>query len=80
MSALRGEFVTETFTFDGGRRATAYVPSDPPEAIVYAADGGWHIERLARALEGSVEPLPTMIVGVHGLDEDDERLHELGWD
>ena len=76
MCSLRGELVTETFTFDGGRSATAYVPPDPAEAVVYAADGGWHTERLARALEGSVERSPTMVVGVHGLEDDNERLHE----
>ena len=76
MSSLRGSLVTETFDFAGGRGATAYVPSDPPESVVYAADGGWHIERLAQALEGSGEGSSTMVVGVHGLDDDDGRLHE----
>jgi enterochelin esterase-like enzyme len=75
MTSLRGELVTETFTFDGGRRATAYVPPEPAEAVVYAADGGWHTERLARALEDSNERC-TMVVGVHGLDDDDGRLQE----
>ena len=65
MTSVRGEFVTETFAFDGGRRATAYVPPEPPEAVVYTADGGWHIERLARALEDAAER-STMVVGVHG--------------
>jgi enterochelin esterase-like enzyme len=76
MSSLRGVLVTETFTFGGGRSATAYVPPDTPESVVYAADGGWHTERLARALEGSAEGSSTMVVGVHGLDDDDGRLHE----
>ncbi len=73
--SLNGALVTETFTFDGGRSATAYVPPDPPKAVVYAADGGWHTERLARVLEDSGNR-STMIVGVHGLDDDDGRLHE----
>lgn len=76
MSSLRGSLVTETFPFDGGRSATVYVPPDPPEAVVYAADGGWHTERLAKALEASAERLATVVVGVHGLDDDDGRLHE----
>ena len=75
MPSLNGALVTETFTFDGGRSATAYVPPDPPKAVVYAADGGWHTERLARVLEDS-GARSTMIVGVHGLDDDDGRLHE----
>jgi hypothetical protein len=28
-----GEFVTETFEFDGGRQVTVYVPPDPPEKM-----------------------------------------------
>lgn len=76
MSALRGSLVTETFTFGHGRRATAYVPPAPPESVVYAADGGWHTEQLARALEGSAASPSTMVVGVHGLEDDDGRLHE----
>ena len=75
MSSLSGSLVTKTFPFDGGRTVTAYVPPDPPGAVVYAADGGWHTERLAGVLEGSAER-STMVVGVHGLDDDDGRLHE----
>jgi hypothetical protein len=36
---IEGEFVTETFDYDGGRQVTVYVPPDPPEAIVFAGDG-----------------------------------------
>jgi enterochelin esterase-like enzyme len=72
---LEGELVTRTFAFDGGRRATAYRPPEPPRAVIYAADGEWHIDRLARALDNSAE-LSTMVVGVHGLNDDNERLHE----
>ncbi len=75
MPARAGEFVTETFAYDGGRRVTAYVPPRPPEAVVFAGDGGWHILRLSEALEDSNTP-PTMIVGVHGLPDDDGRLKE----
>jgi enterochelin esterase-like enzyme len=76
MSSLNGALTTETFAFGGGRSATVYVPPDPPEVVVFAADGGWHTRRLARALESSVEVPSTMVVGVHGLDDDDGRLHE----
>ena len=31
--AISGEFVTETFEYDGGRQVTVYVPPDPPEAF-----------------------------------------------
>ena len=37
--AVSGEFVTETFDYDGGRQVTLYVPPDPPEAIAFAGDG-----------------------------------------
>ncbi len=76
MSSLRGSLVSQTLAFDGGRGVTVYVPPCPPESVVYAADGGWHTERLARALEGSVDTPTTMVIGVHGLDDDDGRLEE----
>ncbi len=72
--AVSGEFVTEMFDCDGGRKVTVYVPLDPPEAIVFAGDGqaiskwGWLLERA---------DLPsTMIVGVHGLSDETQRLYE----
>src|SRR6201986_3685829 len=37
--AVSGEFVTETFEYDGGRQVTVYIPPDPPEAVVFAGDG-----------------------------------------
>ena len=76
MASLGGSLVNEMFDFDGGRRVTMYVPPGPPRSVVYAADGGWHTERLARALETPPENPSTVIVGVHGLDDDDGRLHE----
>ena len=76
MATLRGSLVTEELAFDGGRAVTAYVPPGPADSVVFAADGGWHTERLARALEGSGDGPSTVIVGVHGLDDDDGRLHE----
>jgi enterochelin esterase-like enzyme len=75
MSPLAGELVTEALEYDGGRQVTVYVPPDPAEAVVFAADGVWHITRLSEVLEGASAP-PTMIVGVHGLPDDDGRLHE----
>jgi len=76
MSSLKGVLTTKTFAFDGGRSITVYLPPHPADAVVFVADGGWHTELLARALESSVETSSTMIVGVHGLEDDDRRLHE----
>ncbi|HEX7135041.1 MAG TPA: alpha/beta hydrolase-fold protein [Iamia sp.] len=81
MAHLAGELVTEPLEYDGGRSITVYVPPDPAEAIVFAADGGWHISRLSAAIDGAGGP-STMIVGVHGRPDDDGRLKEyvLGFD
>ena len=59
--AIAGEFVTETFDYDGGRQVTVYVPPDPPEAVVFAGDGQ-RISQWGRFLEAADVP-PTMIVG-----------------
>jgi len=75
MSLTAGRFVTETFDYDGGRQVTVYVPPAPPESIVFAGDGGWHISRLGEGLE-TANAASTMIVGVHGLTDDDARLRE----
>ena len=75
MSPIAGELVTEALDYDGGRQVTVYVPPGPAEAVVFAADGAWHIARLSEVLEGASAP-STMIVGVHGLPDDDGRLHE----
>jgi enterochelin esterase-like enzyme len=72
--AVSGEFVTETFEYDGGRQVTVYVPPDRPEAVVFAGDGQF-IARWAEVLETADVP-PTMIVGVHGLADETPRLHE----
>lgn len=69
-----GQLVTETLPFDGGRQVTAYVPSAPPEAIVYAGDGQL-IASWGGLLESADLP-PTMIVGVHGLDDEALRVRE----
>jgi enterochelin esterase-like enzyme len=72
--SVLGEFVTETFEYDGGRQVTVYVPPDPPEAIVFAGDGQ-RISKWGRLLEKADVP-STMIVGVHGLTDEMPRLHE----
>jgi enterochelin esterase-like enzyme len=69
-----GEFVTETFDYDGGRQVTVYVPPVSPEAIVFAGDGQ-RIVRWGCSLEGTEIP-PTMIVGVHGSTDEALRLEE----
>jgi enterochelin esterase-like enzyme len=69
-----GAIVTETFEYDGGRPVTVYVPPDPPQAVVFAADGQ-RIARWGGLLEAADVP-PTMIVGVHGLADEMPRLHE----
>ncbi|HWE48652.1 MAG TPA: alpha/beta hydrolase-fold protein [Bryobacteraceae bacterium] len=69
-----GEFVTETFEYDGGRQVTAYVPPEPPEAIVFAGDGQG-ISKWGPLLEKPGLP-STMIVGVHSLADEMQRIHE----
>jgi enterochelin esterase-like enzyme len=72
--AAAGEFVTETLAYDGGRQVTVYVPPNPPEAIVFAGDGEG-ISTWGPMLENSGLPA-TMVVGVHRLDDEMQRLHE----
>ena len=69
-----GELVTETFKYDAGRQVTAYVPPDPPEAVVFAGDGQL-ISQWGAVLEAADVP-STMIVGVHRLADERLRLHE----
>ena len=75
LSPTAGQFITKTFEYDGGRQVTVYVPPAPAEAVVFAGDGGWHISRLGAALEAA-RLSSTMVVGVHGLPDDDGRLKE----
>ena len=72
--ALAAAFVTETFHYDGGRQVTVYVPPDPPEGVVFSGDGQ-RIAQWGRFLEAANVP-PTMIVGVHGLTNEQLRLQE----
>jgi len=53
---------------------TVYVPPVPPKAIVFASDGRL-ISQWGGVLE-AVDVPPTMIVGVHRLDDELLRLHE----
>lgn len=71
---MRGELVTDTFEYDGGRQATVYLPPDPPEAVVFAGDGQL-ITQWGDVLEVPDVP-PTMIAAVHRLDDEMERLRE----
>jgi enterochelin esterase-like enzyme len=75
MAPTAGELVTESLEHDGGRLVTVYVPPEAADAVVFAADGAWHLPLLSEMLEGASAP-STMIVGVHGLPDDDGRLHE----
>jgi enterochelin esterase-like enzyme len=70
---VRG-LITETLDFDGGREVTAYVPLKSPEVIVFAGDGQV-LPQWGEDLERSDLP-PTMIVGVHRLADETQRLHE----
>ena len=69
---MAGELVTETFRYDGGRQVTVYVPPDPAEVVVFAGDGQL-ISRWGAHLDAADVP-PTMIVGAHRTDDDDEMV------
>jgi enterochelin esterase-like enzyme len=75
MSPIAGQLITETFDYGGGRQVTVYVPPEPTKSVVFAADGGWHLSRLAEMLEAAAIR-STMIVGAHGLADDESRLKE----
>jgi enterochelin esterase-like enzyme len=67
--------VTETLDYDGGRQVTVYAPPKPAEAVVFVGDGGWHTPGFVERAK-AVDLPPLMIVGVHGLDDDEGRLKE----
>jgi enterochelin esterase-like enzyme len=69
-----GELVSETLDHDGGRKATVYLPPDPPEAVVFAGDGQL-ICQWGADLEAAGGP-PTMIVGAHRPGDETLRLQE----
>src|SRR3954452_3025524 len=70
---MTGQLVTETLDFDGGREVSVYVPSRPPEAIVFAGDGQM-IAPWGADLEAQ-EPV-VMVVGVHRAQDERLRLNE----
>ena len=74
MSSIVGEFVTETFDYDGGRQVTVYVPPDPPAAVVFAGDGQV-LSQWGGVLEAADVP-STLIVGVRRLADETLRLRE----
>jgi enterochelin esterase-like enzyme len=69
-----GELVTETFDYDDGRPVTVYVPTAPPESVVFTGDGQLTAQ-WAQTLEAADVP-PAMIVGAHRADDEMRRLHE----
>jgi pimeloyl-ACP methyl ester carboxylesterase len=72
---MSGSLVTETLSgYDGARQVTVYVPSLPAEAVIFAGDGQVFAQ-WGHSLESAASP-STMIVGVHGLDDEWPRLHE----
>jgi enterochelin esterase-like enzyme len=72
--AVSGEFFTGMFEYGGGRQVTVYVPPEPPQSIVFAGDGQ-RISKWGRLLE-KAGTASTMIVGIHGLDDEMLRIHE----
>ena len=75
MSSIAGELVTEAFGYDGGRQVTAYVPRDPPQALVFAGDGQL-ISQWGAFLNEIPHLPPTMVVAAHRPADELERLHE----
>ena len=69
-----GDLITETLDYDGGRRVTVFIPSEPARAVVFAGDGQL-IAPWGQDLAAAGAP-PTMIVGVHRLADETLRLHE----
>ncbi len=74
MSSIAGEFVTETFDYDGGRQVTVYVPPGQPDAVVFAGDGRM-VSQWGGVLEAADVP-STLIVGVHRSVDETLRLQE----
>jgi enterochelin esterase-like enzyme len=66
--------VSERVTATLDRQVTAYVPLDPPEAVVFAGDGQ-AVPRWGEVLDATDVP-PTLVVGVHSLGDETFRLHE----
>ncbi len=69
---IAGEFVTQSFDYDGGRKVTVYLPPSPPHAVVFAGDGQL-ISDWGSYLEAAGLPA-TMIVGAHRTGAEDEMV------
>jgi enterochelin esterase-like enzyme len=78
MTTKKGDLVTATLPYDGGRLVSVYVPVVRPEAVIYAGDGQL-IAAWGEIIEASGAP-PTMIVGAHRSPDDTHRLHEYSLD
>jgi enterochelin esterase-like enzyme len=72
--STKGQLITETLEYDGGRQVTVYLPPAPPEAVIFAGDGQL-IPHWGRALEEADVPA-TLIVGAHRPADETLRLHE----
>jgi enterochelin esterase-like enzyme len=72
--SIKGNLVTATLDYDGGRDVTVYVPPEPPGSVVFAGDGQL-VSQWGGVLEAAGLP-PTMIVGVHRAADETLRLHE----
>jgi enterochelin esterase-like enzyme len=75
MASNAGALVTETLEYDGGRQVTAYVPPEPPQAVVFAGDGQL-IAPWGAFLNEAADLPPTMLVAAHRLTDETARLHE----
>lgn len=73
--ATPGRLVTGVLDHDGGRGVAVHVPAATVTEVVFAADGGWHAERLVAALESAGRD-STAVVCVDGMPDDDGRLTE----
>ncbi|MEM8707943.1 MAG: alpha/beta hydrolase-fold protein [Actinomycetota bacterium] len=73
MGAGHGEIITETLQ-PFGRAISVAVPVAPIDAVVYTGDGQHVVPWAADLID--TDRAGTLVVGVHGVDDEDERLHE----
>ena len=69
---IAGDLVTGTFEHDGGRQVTVYHQPGPPQVVFFCGDGQL-ISQWDAYLEAADMP-PTMIVGTHRTDSEDEMV------
>ncbi|HWE56819.1 MAG TPA: hypothetical protein VG435_15000 [Acidimicrobiales bacterium] len=74
MSSAAGELVSEVLDYGRGRMVTAYIPADPPAAVVFAGDGQM-IAKWGADLEEADGP-PTMVVGARRANDEKLRMQE----